>query len=190
VAGTRRGFCTFRLADLLRVPDDAGIDVAGYRYVLPLRFGYDAVTADGHEHLRYSFLSLDRRDEGARMVAGEYGRRGATTRLVDFSVDPSTLLLDVTDDGVAHPRSMSGSGVEGMQGAVVVDGRWYVTSSAGRYLRGSMHVGRPGAFRRRARVLPAGVEDLSYWPSRDELWSLTEYPGRRWVFAMDRARFG
>jgi hypothetical protein len=140
--------------------------------------------------MRYSFLSLERRAAGPRLVAGEYGRRGATTRLVDFAIDPGSCLLDATEDGVAHPRSLSGGGVERMQGAVVVDGRWYVTASAGRYLRGSMYVGRPGAFRRRARVLPAGVEDLSYWPSRDELWSLTEYPGRRWVFAMDRARFG
>jgi hypothetical protein len=37
-------------------------------------------------------------------------------------------------------------------------------------------------------VLPVGVEDLSYWPSEDRLWSLSEYPGRRFVFAMDRAR--
>jgi hypothetical protein len=29
-----------------------------------------------------------------------------------------------------------------------------------------------------------GPEDLSYWPSRDELWSLSEHPHRRWVFAM------
>ena len=38
------------------------------------------------------------------------------------------------------------------------------------------------------RALPVGPEDISYWPSTDLLWSLTEYPGRRFVFAMERAR--
>jgi hypothetical protein len=197
VAGTARGIAVARLDDVVRVGalgarDALGVGRGsfGYRYLLPVRFTYDAGAERGHERMRYSFLSLDRRTAGPRLVAGEYGRRGATTRLVDFAIDPGSRLLDATGEGVAHPRSVSGGGVEGMQGAVVVDGRWYVTASAGRYLRGSMHVGRPGAFRRRARVLPAGVEDLSYWPTHDELWSLTEYPGRRWVFAMDRARFG
>ncbi len=96
----------------------------------------------------------------------------------------------MSEEGTARPLSLPAMGVEGMQGATVVDGCWYVTASAGRYLRGSMYVGRPGAFRRRARVLPVGVEDIAYWPSRDELWSLSEYPGRRYVFAMRRSTLG
>jgi hypothetical protein len=105
-------------------------------------------------------------------------------------MDPSTGLLRTSKEGHARPLSLPMQGLEGMQGATVVGDRWYVTTSAGRYLRGSLYVGRPGAFRRRARVLPVGVEDIAYWPSRDELWSLSEYPGRRYVFAMDRARLG
>jgi hypothetical protein len=108
--------------------------------------------------------------------------------LVDFAVDPATGLLRVSEEGHAWPLSLSLQGVEGMQGATAVGGRWYVTTSAGKYLRGSLYVGRPGAFRRRARVLPVGVEDIAYWPSTDELWSLSEYPGRRHVFAMSRSR--
>ena len=38
--------------------------------------------------------------------------------------------------------------------------------------------------------MPVGVEDITYWPSTDQLWSLSEYPGHRYVFAMDRAYFG
>ena len=52
-----------------------------------------------------------------------------------------------------------------------------------------MYVGEPGRFRSFPRALPVGPEDISYWPSTDRLWSLTEYPGRRFVFAMDRAQF-
>ena len=105
-------------------------------------------------------------------------------------MDPATSLLGVSEEGHAIPLSLSPQGLERMQGATIVGGRWYVTTSAGRCLRGSVYVGRPGRFGRRARVLQVGVEDLAYWPSRDELWSLSEYPRRRYVFAIDRARLG
>ncbi|HEU4512444.1 MAG TPA: hypothetical protein VFR87_05020 [Nocardioidaceae bacterium] len=197
VAGTARGLSTFRLDDVMRVgdlrdPNRLGIDRGsfGYRYLLPARFTYDAFADDGHERMRYSFLSLDRGSDEHRLLAGEYGRGGRTTRLVDFAMDPGTGLLRTSEEGHARPLSLPVQGLEGMQGATVVGDRWYVTTSAGRYLRGSLYVGRPGAFRRRAWVLPVGVEDITYWPSRDELWSLSEYPGRRYVFAMDRARLG
>ena len=197
VAGTARGISTFRLDDVMRVGDlgdrdrlGVGSGSFGYRYLLPVRFTYDAFAEDGHERMRYSFLSLDRTTEEPRLLAGEYGRGGRTTRLVDFAVDPATGLLRVSEEGQARPLSLSVHGVEGMQGATAVRGRWYVTTSAGKYLRGSLYVGRPGAFRRRARVLPVGVEDIAYWPGRDELWSLSEYPGRRYVFAMSRSRLG
>lgn len=195
VAGTARGISTFHLDDLMRVPrgDDLALGVDrgwfGYRYVLPVRFTYDGFAEDGFERMRYSFLSLDRGGPQPRLVAGEYARGGASTRLVDFAIDPSTSLLQVSEEGWARPVSLSGDGVEGMQGATVVHGTWFVTTSAGRRCRGSLYVGRPGALRRRRWVLPVGVEDIAYWPSRDELWSLSEYPGRRYVFAVDRSRF-
>jgi hypothetical protein len=202
VAGTARGISTFRLSDIVRVaspgdPDRLGVgqdsvgqDSFGYRYLLPVWLSYDAFADEGHDPMRYSFLSLDRTGPEPRLLAGEYGRRGASTRLVDFGTDPATGLLRVSEEGHTRPLSVSAGALEGMQGATVVDGRWYVTTSAGRYLKGSLYVGRPGAFRRRARVLPVGVEDLSYWRTTDELWSLSEYPGLRYVFAMDRARLG
>jgi hypothetical protein len=37
--------------------------------------------------------------------------------------------------------------------------------------------------------VPIGPEDISYWPSTDLLWSLTEHPGRRWFFSMRRGWF-
>jgi hypothetical protein len=197
VAGTARGISTFHLGDVMRVGvlgdrDRLGLGTGsfGYRYLLPARFTYDAFAEDGHERMRYSFLSLDRTGAEPRLLAGEYGRNEATTRLVDFALDPTTSLLRVSEEGHARPLGWPLQGVEGMQGATVVDDRWYVTASAGRYLRGSLYVGLPGAFRRLARVLPVGVEDLAYWPSRDELWTLSEYPGRRFVLTMDRDRLG
>jgi hypothetical protein len=63
-----------------------------------------------------------------------------------------------------------------------------VTTSSGRYRRGSLWSGGTELLRR-PRTLPVGPEDLSWWPSTDRLWSLTEYPGSRMVFTVDRRRF-
>jgi hypothetical protein len=197
VAGTARGIATARLDDVMRVGDlgdrdrlGIGAGSFGYRYLLPVRLTYDAFADEGHERMRYSFLSLAWGDGGHRLLAGEYGRGGRTTRLVDFATDPATGLLRTSEEGHARPLALPAQGLEGMQGATVAGETWYVTTSAGRYLRGSLYVGRPGAFRRLGRVLPVGVEDLAFWPSRAELWSLSEYPGHRYVFCMDRARLG
>ena len=48
------------------------------------------------------------------------------------------------------------------------------------------HVGRPGTFRAHRWATPMGPEDLLWWPETGALWSVTEHPRRRWVFAMDR----
>jgi hypothetical protein len=197
VAATWKGFYTFRVDDIVRVPTggDPGrlglsrygsVDSFGYRYLLPVRLSYDALDEVGMERMRYSFLSLDRTAEPRRLIAGEYARGHGNTRVVRYDVDPETSLLRTDPDGYARPALPDDLGIERMQGATVVDGIYYVTTSAGRLGRGSLYVGTPGALRRKGRVLPVGPEDITYWKSRDELWSLTEYARRRYVFAMNR----
>jgi hypothetical protein len=199
VAGTRRGLSTFRLDDIMRVQsggnprrlgiDGDDLDAFGYRYVLPVRFGYEAVTGDGLEQLRYSFLSLDRSASPHELVAGEYGSGSMTTRLVRYEIDPATSLLRTDDAGTSRPLVLEERGIGHTQGATVVGGRWYLTTSAGRYRLGSVWTGTPGDLRRSRFAVPVGVEDITYWPSTDQLWSLSEYPNHRYVFAMDRSYF-
>ncbi len=168
---------------------DSTEETFGYRYVLPVRFAYDAAATEGVERMRYSFLSLDKSSEPPHLVAGEYGRGEMTRRLVRFPLDPDTGHLATDDDGSSRPALFDERGLGHMQGVVVVRGVYYVTSSRGRYLLGQMYVGQPGAFRRFPRSLPVGPEDITYWPSTDTLWSLSEYPGRRFVFEIPRAQF-
>ena len=199
VAGTRRGLATFRPDDIVRVPDGGdpsrlGIDGDhvhgfGYRYLLPVRFGYEAVTAEGLDQLRYSFLSLDRSASPPELVAGEYGSGPMTTRLVRYEIDPATSLLRTDAAGTSRPLLLEERGIGHTQGATVVDGVWYLTTSAGRYRLGSVWTGTPGDLRRTRFAVPVGVEDIAYWPSTDQLWSLSEYPHHRYVFAMDRSTF-
>ena len=201
VAATSRGVITCRLDDLLRVPDSAagatsrlGVDGArfstfGYRYVLPVRFAYRAMTDDGLERLRYSFLSLDRSVTPPELVVGEYGNSRQTRRLVRFPLDPDTLFLAAGEDGVSRPLVVDEGGVVRTQGAAIARGTWYLTASTGPWVPGSVYVGHPGSFRRHRWATPMGPEDVSWWPSTDLLWSVTEHPRRRWVYAMPRSWF-
>ena len=201
VAATARGFFSCRLEDLVRVPDhlaaarSAGLGVGdgrvatyGHRYLLPVRFGYRAEADGGQERLRYSFLSLDHESEPRAVIAGEYGRGGQTRRLARFPLDSDTLLLATDDDGVSRPLGLD-EGVAGTQGAVVARGRYHLTVSHGPWVPGSVYVGQPGALHRHRWATPMGPEDVAYWPQTDELWSVTEHPLRRWLFAVRRSAF-
>lgn len=189
VAATGRGFLTFRLDDLLRVPDGATLSSYGYRYLLPLRFAYRAAADEGVERLRYSFISLDRSGETPALVAGEYGSAAQTRRFAHFATDPATGLLAAGDDGVSHPALLGEHGTARAQGVVVARGVYHVTSSHGPWLPGTVHVGRPGDFRAHRLATPMGPEDLAWWRATDLLWSVSEHPRRRWVFAMPRSLF-
>jgi hypothetical protein len=185
VAGTRRGLLSCRVEDVIRV--DSTDDALGYRYVLPVRFGYDARAEEGTEQMRYSFLSLDRGADPPALVAGEYGRDEMTRRLVRYPLDPHTGHLSAHEDGASRPARLDEEGLGHMQGAVVVDGTYYVTASRGPRTAGLLHVGRPGNWRTVRRALPPGPEDITYWPATDTLWSLSEHPGKRYVFSMRRS---
>lgn len=188
VAGTRRGLFSCRVEDLMRVRTRT--DTFGYEYVLPVRFSYEAATDEGAEPLRYSFLSLDRSGPAPHLVAGEYGKDDMTTRLVHYPLDAETFHLRAEQDGRTVPVHLDERGVGHMQGATIVGTTYYLTSSRGRWKLGSVFVGRPGAFTEHRHAVPNGPEDIAYWPSEDALWSLSEYPGRRFVFTMPRSAFG
>jgi len=201
VAATSRGFVTARVDDIMRVagdddhPDRFGVDGTrihsyGHRYVLPVRFTYRAHADEGHQKLRYSFVSLDRRSDPPSLVAGEYALDpDAPTRLARYELDPGTWQLAAGEDGFSRPLAVDEGGVRQMQGAVIASGRYHVTVSHGPWMPGSVYAGQPGSMRQRRWSLPMGPEDLSYWPSTDRIWSLTEHPRRRWIVAMDRAWF-
>lgn len=202
IAATSNGFITCRADDIVSIPDAAahpdrhGIGVegdrlatAGYRYVIPVRFRHRAFSDEGVPKLRYSSLSLDRSETPYSLMTAEYGRRDQTTRVARFPLDHATALPETGDDGCQRPVLLTDAALMGMQGLVRVKGTYYATVSHGTAVQGSVYVGRPGAFRRHRLATPIGPEDLSYWPSRDELWSVSEHPRRRYVYAMRRARF-
>ncbi|WP_310528301.1 hypothetical protein [Nocardioides sp.] len=200
IAATRRGFVTARVDDIMRVaeedshPDELGVDGQrvssyGHRYVLPVRFTYKAFTDDGHQQLRYSFVSMDRRSDPPALIAGEYNPGTAPNRLARYPLDPTTWQLATGDDGFSRPLEVDEGGVVRMQGAALAAGRYHVTVSHGPWMPGSIYAGSSGHLRPKRFALPMGPEDLAYWPSTDRLWSLTEHPRRRWIVSMKRSAF-
>lgn len=186
IAGTGRGFFTVRMDDLMRVPAGSRFETFGHRYVLPVRFAHRGASDDGVERLRFSFLTLDRSTNPPHMVVGEYGRSTSRTRrLARFPTDPTTGMPVADADGLVVPE-IDDRGESRMQGVAVVDGTYYVTASQGPFLPGTVHIGAPGFFRRLRWATPMGPEDLAHWPETDALWSVTEHPRRRWIFAMGR----
>jgi hypothetical protein len=106
---------------------------------------------------------------------------------VRFPLDPASMHLAAHEDGTSRPTRLDEEGLGHMQGAALVGDTYYVTSSRGARTPGNLHVGRPGSWRHLRRSLPAGPEDITYWPETDTFWSLSEHPGHRYVFAVPRA---
>jgi hypothetical protein len=165
VASTLHGLRVFDVGDIFVTRGDA-------RAVLPQRERWAADEADA-DRLRFSFVSLDRSREPGSLLAGEYLRDDPAGRLV-------SLRLDDAEAAISH-----GPGLVRMQGATVVDDRWFVTTSEGIRTRGDLWVGGPTDLTRHRGVLPPGPEDIAHEPGTRILWSLSEHPGRRWVFAID-----
>lgn len=183
VAGGRRGLYAARLDDILEVrPTRATF---GYRFVLPVRFRYDAHSAHPHGGIDHAFLSVDRTTRIPGLLVGESGPRRGGSRLARYDVDARTDHLGEVGRN-RPPSGLVDAGLGHMRGAVSVHGRQYVTTGRGRSLA-ALHVGTPGGFRSVRKALPAGSADLSYWPSTDRLWSLAQPAGRRTVFSIDRA---
>lgn len=191
VAATGDGFHTFDLADIVPAAraDGAGLPEHGHRYLLPARTTYRPTGAG--EPLRFSFLSVSHgSDQPPRLVVGEYGRGAMTRRLWTYELDPASGLPVTDGEGVAAQALLPTPGVERMQGAVLVEDRLHVVTSRGRWRRGSIWTERAGRLVQHEYVLPPGPEDVSHRASRDQLWTLTEYPHSRMVAVVDRRRFG
>ena len=156
VAATLGGIREFRMSGIVR---------RGIRYALPQVAHHKPAKT-----FRYSFVA-----EGSDgMVTGEY-----TTR------DDGRLARLVVGDGVASVSDLHTPAVPEMQGAVLIDGVWAVTSSRGDKQNGDLWTGKEGSLVKHEGALPPGPEDLAWWAERQQLWGASEHPGQRWVFAVD-----
>ena len=184
VADTRGGIRTFEVDDILRV--DGGWN--GYDFVIPQRTTYRSSNDRGFSPFKFSFVSLDRSGPEHQLIAGEYGPTGTKNRLIRFPVDARRAALAM-EGRVARPLEIVLDGLTHMQGATVVGGTYYISTSRGKK-PGTLWTRRPGepAVEHRG-VLSVGPEDLTYWPQTDRLWNCSEHAGQRYVYAIPRSPF-
>jgi hypothetical protein len=210
VADTLFGMRVFRLGDVMAVPrrptgaaGDAslpridvprrsavgGSGVWGCDYVLPQLMAFRVPLRAGRRRLRYSFLSTGDVEGRPTLVVGEYRRKDdRPPRLARYPLDARTGLPAVDGHGQWAPLEVHEDQPRRMQGVAVHGSTWFVTASNGRGSAGDLYVGAPGTWHRHRGVLPSGPEDLAWSRPGEELWCVSEWPGRRWVFpvATDR----
>jgi hypothetical protein len=180
VADTFQGWRSFRLDDIARLPGWRRL--LGARAVLVQEAAHPGAVdpgADGGRRMRHSFLSVEHAADGDRLVVGEYRGGTADGRLARLGLAPARL------DAADQRAEWHAPQVPRMQGACLVDGVWAITTSEGVRRPGDLWVGPVDALVRHRGVLPPGPEDIAHLPGTRMLWSLSEHPGRRWVYRLD-----
>jgi hypothetical protein len=165
----------------------------GYRYVLPQvgawvnaagpdNDGDFTCAADGAP--KFSSIGLDRSE--SVLVTSEYCDAGAYGRVARWPLGGGDLQPGA--DGLVHAADARRLPVHNVQGAVSYGGTWYLSRSRGTDTGGQLIPATPGADGSLqagpARAAGIGPEDLSYWPGRDEIWTVTEHPGRRMLYGV------
>jgi hypothetical protein len=208
VVDTTRGIRVFdmrQIFDLARSPAGDTSDASrigrqggtyhgfGYRYVMPQVGAW--VNAAGPDDdgdfaceatgaPKFSSIALDPAEQ--RLVTSEYCRSGAFGRVARWPVGAEDLVPG--PDGAVRAADVQRLPVHQVQGAVSAAGTWYLSRSRGEDTNGELIPATPGADGslragepRRAGI---GPEDLSYWPGRNELWTVTEHAGRRMLYGV------
>ncbi|GLI02485.1 hypothetical protein [Phytohabitans aurantiacus] len=195
VASTSQGFRVFDMRHLwqtstangaaIGLQSDGTYQAFGYKYVLPQALTYTRSTAGGYAALRFSFASLDRTSTPDSVIVGEWDGGGAGTRLVRFPIDASTRMLTASSDGLVRGSQAYDMSIASMQGGTAIRGKYYLSVSDSDTGRGEVKTYTPGgSVTTYTNHLPIGPEDVSYWEARDQLWSLTEYPNTRSIYAI------
>jgi hypothetical protein len=168
----------------------------GYRYVMP-QVGAWTVSGDQTGDTcepsgppRFSFVGLDRSTVPDSLITGEYCNppnpeedRTLYGRVARWPLDASTGQLKTAEDGKVYASEAYRLPKAHAQGALALNGNWYVMTSAGETSNGKLYKGTPGNVPS-SRVAGIGPEDLYYWPKRDQIWTVTEHPGKRVLYAV------
>jgi hypothetical protein len=128
---------------------------------------------------------------GDSIVVCEYNTGTTDThRVVRFPLDAATGELVASSDGFVHGTQAYETGILQMQGVASVHDRFYASTS---FSTSTAHYGTLYTFTPASgnttypNSLAPYPESLSYWGARDELWSLSEQPDNRYVYAMRAA---
>jgi hypothetical protein len=203
VVDTRRGIRVFDMRQIFDLGKSAAGDTSdktrigrhgsryhgfGYRYVMPQvgawvnAAGPDNdgdFTCEANGAPKFSSIGFD---SGA-LITSEYCRSdGAYGRVARWSLQPD-------ENGHLRANEALRLPVHNVQGAVSAAGTYYLSRSRGADTHGQLIPATPknGTLEPgTARRAGIGPEDLSYWPARDEIWTVTEHAGRRMLYGVPR----
>ncbi|KAI4219071.1 MAG: hypothetical protein L6R36_008584 [Xanthoria steineri] len=191
VADTDHGVRLFDIDHIYKVKDGDGAGrqsngdyhAYGYKYVLPQVRRYKTHGDPKDHDYTYSCLALDRTSNPPSIVFGEYyhAADGDASRVARFDLEPSTHLLKVDKDKVATAAKVLLHGEHRVQGAITVNGRYYLSQSNGDDDSDIIGFSPGDKSSKQYRVLPPGSEDLTYDKAAATLWTLTEHPGERYI---------
>jgi hypothetical protein len=172
----------------------------GYQYVLPEigRYQYTAGTctmANNTGTPCFSSISLDRSTSPDSLVAAEYFDDGTGSRLFRYSFG-ADYLLSAASSGAVSATAAYRSGVANAQGVLSWNGRWYVAHSSSTN-NGQLWRLTPGATGVSKTCTNSGTsstmcwalhpEALTHWYSDGLVWSVSEAPNQRMIFAVPLA---
>lgn len=117
------------------------------------------------------------------IVVGEYyhAADGDWSRVAKFDLDSNTKLLKVNKDDVATASKVFHHGEHRVQGAIEVNGRYFLSQSNGDSDSDIIGFTPGDKNSKQYRILPPGSEDLTYDNETETLWTLTEHPGERYL---------
>ena len=200
VADTSKGFRVFDMNHMMAVktgdndligyqPGKNEYHAFNYAYVLPMVNRYKL--CEESCCARFSFCSIDMSVSPPRIVAGEYTDTNSNGRVHSWKIEEQTGWLNLdpgqdtaTADALFYPAAIR------MQGATTYNGIMYVSSSNPKtnwpQTPGTLYVTADGNEPIK-RGYPALPEDLHHNHFTGHLWTVTEFPGHRYVFAVHRS---
>ena len=195
VADTTRGLRVFDTSRIIalnsdedafgRDPETGRYRAYGHRYAIPQIGAYDL--ADESCWHRFSFVALDKTTSPPSLVTGEFKDADIAGKLIRWNIDGDRLAATDPDTGSTHASEVYFAQESDMQGAVSVDGTWYLSSSGQDGAWGRLYATGRGRESTHAGWV-IGPEDLAYSAARGALWSASEFAGRRYVFSVGVGR--
>ncbi|MGH3341930.1 MAG: hypothetical protein ACRDPK_03425 [Carbonactinosporaceae bacterium] len=170
----------------------------GYRYVMPQVGAW--INPNGNNNYvgdcdpsgppKFSYVSLDRSEVPDSLITGEYCNppnpeddQTKYGRIARWPLDASTGELSADGTGTVRATEAYRLPDAHIQGATAISDTFHFSQSAGEFAKGRLITGRVGE-NPTEREAGIGPEDLYYWPARNQLWTVTEHPGKRSMYAV------
>lgn len=197
VADTNYGFRVFDMGHIWKVTATGATELIGrqsngtyqafnYLYAIPQAFRYTQSTTNSAAPLRFSTVSVARVLPTHSLAMAEWADDpdASGKRLARFDLSTDGLLASDAD-GIVRADDVQTISQRDIQGTALIGDRYFLSQDDGANARGNLGVYANGKVTWYNNHLPDGIpEAQSYWPGKDQLWSLTEYRGKRRVFSL------